>query len=133
MGGGTNVIFGFSSAGIIYQRLCGAGIAGVFVFPVETDRRAGEAGGKKPTGLDNGDARFTYIRRNWDLFEPSAADANAKGSAASEDMSPTQLAQYTAMWLSRFINAEDAFYQNAEGLLNETSASLRPDCGQVGK
>lgn len=50
---------------------------------------------------------------------PSMSEAVAMGNAGSEDMSSTQITQYTLFCLGRFINAEDAFSQNAGKLLDE--------------
>lgn len=53
------------------------------------------------------------------FVEPAAAEAVFEGNAASEALTPTQISQYTLFCISRFTNAEDAFSQNAAGLLEE--------------
>src|SRR5690349_4060192 len=69
--------------------------------------------------------RAARATRIIDLFmgttEPSMADAVAKGMQDSDDMTDTQIAQFTAYTSARFFNAEDTFYQYREGLLNEFS------------
>lgn len=55
------------------------------------------------------------------FIEPSAADAVYKGLAADDDLTPTQLRQFTAYSLGRFYNAEEAYSQYAEGLLDEAA------------
>ena len=55
------------------------------------------------------------------LLEPSAADAMYKGMAAEEQMSRTEVTQFSLFCLSRFYNLEDAFAQHADGLLDETA------------
>jgi hypothetical protein len=55
------------------------------------------------------------------MVEPSAADALFLGNAASEEMSVTQVRQYFMYCLSRFMNAEDAYSQHAEGLLGDSA------------
>lgn len=60
------------------------------------------------------------------LIEPSMADAYYKGMAADEDMSPTQIRQFSTYCMSWFYNVEDAFSQHAEGLLDELAyANMR--------
>src|SRR4051794_12112943 len=55
------------------------------------------------------------------LMEPSMADTVAKGNAATVDLSPAQCFQYAIYCISRFMNAEDAFEQRADGLLSEAA------------
>ncbi len=50
--------------------------------------------------------------------DPAVADAVLKGQQGSDEMSGTQLFQFTNYATARFFNAEDAFYQHREGLLN---------------
>ena len=51
--------------------------------------------------------------------EPSLADAFVKGTFGDEDISQTQLSQFSAVCRATFINSEDTFYQHKEGLLDE--------------
>ena len=55
------------------------------------------------------------------LLEPSAAEAVALGNAASEAMSATQIRQFIWYCNARFINAEDAIDQHADGLLGDNA------------
>ena len=52
------------------------------------------------------------------FVEPSAADAVGKGLAGDEDMTPTQIRQFSAYCLGRFYNIEEAYSQHAVGLLD---------------
>ena len=51
--------------------------------------------------------------------EPSLADAFVKGASGMEDISPTQLTQYSNVCRAIFINSDDTFYQHKDGLLDE--------------
>jgi len=51
--------------------------------------------------------------------EPSVADAVAKGMRGADDITDTQIQQFANYGNARFYNAEDAFYQYREGVLNE--------------
>jgi hypothetical protein len=51
--------------------------------------------------------------------EPSLADAFTKGTFGNEDISSTQLTQFSAAIRAVFINSEDTYYQHKEGLLDE--------------
>jgi hypothetical protein len=66
--------------------------------------------------------RAARASRSVDLFmgstEPSVAEAVSKGMHGSDDISDTQVFQFTSYGFARFCNAEDAFYQHKEGLLN---------------
>ena len=53
--------------------------------------------------------------------ESSVAEAVVKGTRGAKDLSETQVFQFTSYGSARFFNAEDAFYQHREGLLNEFS------------
>jgi hypothetical protein len=53
--------------------------------------------------------------------EPSVADAFVKGAFGDEDISLTQLSQFSAVCRATIINSEDTFYQHKEGLLDEAS------------
>ena len=53
--------------------------------------------------------------------EPSLADAFVKGAFGEEDISLTQLSQYSAVCRAMIINSEDTFYQHGDGLLDEAS------------
>ncbi len=55
------------------------------------------------------------------MSEPAAADAIYSGTAGSEAMTLTQIRQFSTFCLCRFTNAEDAFHQNATGLLDEAA------------
>lgn len=67
--------------------------------------------------------RAVRATRTVDLFmgctDANVADAVAKGMRGSEDITDTQIVQFTNYGNARFFNAEDAFYQYGEGLLNE--------------
>src|SRR3974377_32189 len=52
---------------------------------------------------------------------PSLADAFVKGAFGDEDISLTQLSQYSAVCRAIIINSEDTFYQHRDGLLDEAS------------
>jgi hypothetical protein len=51
--------------------------------------------------------------------EPSLADAFVKGTFGDEDISLTQLSQFSAVCRATFVNSEDTFYQHKERLLDE--------------
>ena len=51
--------------------------------------------------------------------EPSLADAFTKGTFGDEDISSTQLTQFSASIRAVFVNSEDTYYQHKEGLLDE--------------
>ena len=51
--------------------------------------------------------------------ESSLAEAVLKATRGANDISETQVVQFTNYALARFFNAEDAFYQHREGLLKE--------------
>ena len=53
--------------------------------------------------------------------KPSLADAFVKGNSGMEDISLTQLAQYSAVCRATFINCEDTYYQHKDGLLDEAA------------
>ena len=57
------------------------------------------------------------------MLEPSAADAFYMGMAGTEDMSPTQVRQFSLACFARFSNAEDSFLQHKDGLLSEGAFS----------
>jgi len=67
--------------------------------------------------------RSARASRIIDLFmgssEPSVAEAVVKGMRGFGEMSETQVFQFTSYGSARFFNAEDAFYQHREGLLNK--------------
>jgi len=80
--------------------------------------------------------RLARATRIIDLFmgttEPSLADAVARGMQGSEDMTDTQIAQFTAYASARLSAAEDSFYQYREGVLNEFSFdAMRNSLGLV--
>jgi hypothetical protein len=58
---------------------------------------------------------------SYSLIDPSAAEAVSKGLVGAEDISATQLAQFTSYCRAAFYGAEDDFYQHHEGLLNESA------------
>jgi hypothetical protein len=58
---------------------------------------------------------------NLAITEPSIAEAVSRGIEGSEDMTSTQVAQFSSYCRARFYGAEDAFYQHNEGLLNESA------------
>jgi hypothetical protein len=51
--------------------------------------------------------------------DPSLADAFTKGTFGAEDISSTQLTQFSAALRAVFVNSEDTYYQHKEGLLDE--------------
>jgi len=53
--------------------------------------------------------------------EPSLADAFVKGAFGDDDISLTQLSQFSAVCRATFINSEDTFYQHRDGLLDEAT------------
>src|SRR5215470_13080603 len=53
--------------------------------------------------------------------DPSLADAFVKGTFGADDISPTQLSQFSAACRATFINSEDTFYQHKDGLLDEAT------------
>jgi len=53
--------------------------------------------------------------------EPSLADAFAKGAFGDDDISLTQLSQFSAVCRATFMNSEDTFYQHKDELLDEAS------------
>jgi hypothetical protein len=53
--------------------------------------------------------------------EPSLADAFVKGAFGDDDISLTQLSQFSAVCRATIINSEDTFYQHKDGLLDEAS------------
>jgi hypothetical protein len=53
--------------------------------------------------------------------EPSLADAFVKGAFGDDDISLTQLMQFSAVCRATIINSEDTFYQHKDGLLDEAS------------
>jgi hypothetical protein len=55
------------------------------------------------------------------MAEPTAADAFYMGMAGTAEMTSTQIRQYALGSLARVFNAEDAFSQHAEGLLDESA------------
>ena len=69
--------------------------------------------------------RASRATRIIDLYiassEPSVAEVVVKGMRGFGEMSETQVFQFTSWGSARFFNAEDAFYQHREGLLNAYS------------
>ncbi len=67
--------------------------------------------------------RAARASRLIDLFmgstEPSVAEAVLRGLQGSDDISEIQVSQFVNYCLARLFNAEDAFYQHKEGLLND--------------
>jgi hypothetical protein len=53
--------------------------------------------------------------------EPSLADAFVKGAFGDDDISLTQLMQFSAVCRATIINSEDTFYQHKDGLLDEAT------------
>ena len=51
--------------------------------------------------------------------DPSLADAFVKGTFGADDISQTQLTQFSAACRAAFVNSEDTFYQHKEGLLDK--------------
>ncbi len=67
--------------------------------------------------------RTARASRTMDLFmscnETAVAEAVLKGMRGADDISETQLFQFTNYGAARFLNAEEAFYQHREGQLND--------------
>ena len=67
--------------------------------------------------------RTARASRIVDLFmgctDPAVAQAVRKGMRGADDISDSEVFQFMNFALARFFNAEDAFYQRREGLLNE--------------
>ncbi|HEX4451994.1 MAG TPA: hypothetical protein VH143_14045 [Kofleriaceae bacterium] len=53
------------------------------------------------------------------LAAPSVADAWLHGSASPEQITQTELSQFTNLCRAMFFHFEDSFYQREEGLLND--------------
>ena len=51
--------------------------------------------------------------------EPSLAEAFSKAMRGNDDLTDTQVTQFSNYALARFFHAEDSFYQHREGLLND--------------
>src|SRR5882672_682918 len=61
------------------------------------------------------------VDMNMGLTESSVAEAFAKGVAGIEEITSTQLAQFTYGCRTFFYNSEDSFYQHKDGLMNEVA------------
>jgi hypothetical protein len=53
------------------------------------------------------------------LADPAVADAWLHGSWSPEELTPTELSQFTSLCRALFFHFEDSFYQREEGLLND--------------
>jgi len=53
--------------------------------------------------------------------EASLADAFVKGASGDEDISLTQVSQFSAVFRAIIINSEDTFYQHKDGMVDEAS------------
>src|SRR5262249_14451499 len=55
------------------------------------------------------------------LTDAAIADVWRRGLEGNEDLSETELAQFTTVMRALFLHAEDSFYQHEAGLLNEAA------------
>ena len=55
------------------------------------------------------------------LADPAVADAWLHGSGSPEQLTPTELSQFTNLCRALFFHFEDSFYQREEGLLNDNA------------
>jgi hypothetical protein len=55
------------------------------------------------------------------LADPAVADAWLHGSGSPEEITPTELSQFTHLCRALFFHFEDSFYQREEGLLNDAA------------
>jgi hypothetical protein len=55
------------------------------------------------------------------LADPAAADAWLHGSASPQQITQTELGQFTNLCRALFFHFEDSFYQREEGLLNDAA------------
>jgi len=53
------------------------------------------------------------------LADPAVADAWLHGSGSPQEITPTELGQFTNLCRALFFHFEDSFYQREEGLLND--------------
>jgi hypothetical protein len=53
------------------------------------------------------------------LADPAVAEAWLHGSASPQEITPTELSQFTNLCRALFFHFEDSFYQREEGLLND--------------
>ena len=55
------------------------------------------------------------------LADPAVADAWLHGSGSPEELTQTELSQFTNLCRALFFHFEDSFYQRQEGLLNDNA------------
>jgi hypothetical protein len=55
------------------------------------------------------------------LADPAVADAWLHGSGAPQEITQTELSQFTNLCRAHFFHFEDSFYQREEGLLNDAA------------